>query len=788
MNKKTLGLSGALMLVIMMLMLASLACYSGDLGLFELTPFYTPTPLPVDENAQFDVLETVLAPNEEGEAFFYMTLKPEPLLDNKTNTKALCEGNSAADILYAGRIYEEGGDLYLNEGEYEGRVMIPDIEADNGVIHVLNGVLLPEGVDQLPRGTPAADGAAVDAAAGAGDGQDMLSLLQQDDRFDFAILTAALEKAGLAATLQGDGPFTLFAPPDEAFENMLSLQGLTVDEFLASDPDALAEILLYHVAEGQLLQEDLAQMETVSTLHGTKVTIAVANIYYLADCVGSVGWVVEERLAGPLDFPRGQLALTLTQDDSDVVTLLDDQFEPQPAVAFGPQCAPGTIVPILRIHAFDKDGDGIREIYYRAECPLYDTMGNFAGYQKGWLTNNDLAGPAEIKVQQRALPILPPDAGPDFQLTTEPMPRTDPNVEFVDCPMDAVLRATDAQLIDDSEIYYKFTCMYEGDDGTPQEAEGWLDQRYFVGPLLYDPGIDVLLLASPVPFFADELPEEIAEQARTAAEQGTTEVEDDAGDAAADDVAADTGDDVAAAGGAEDAKRFVIDFAQPLYLTTDPALAIPAGDDANVLGQCTPDTVASIQEYEGVDTIYYYITCTGCQLDQAELTVEVAFEGLRGTTTVRSICLEEQVLEGWIMQDNLKGPLAFVPGDVTRYIEDSDAWIEDDDGDRRYVRIPKTEVGASGFGKRSEYAGRCLPMEPIVVEGVRLSQAETSTDYEIFYEVSCNGEPAYIEYYEDADGTREPQTFYREGELEKIEGLALPRDLEPVESDAPAGQ
>ena len=70
---------------------------------------------------------------------------------------------------------------------------------------------------------------------------------------DFSTLVAAVEAAGLAETLQGPGPFTVFAPTDEAFA---ALPAGTV-EALLEDPEALANILTYHVVPGQMDAEFL---------------------------------------------------------------------------------------------------------------------------------------------------------------------------------------------------------------------------------------------------------------------------------------------------------------------------------------------------------------------------------------------------------------------------------------------------------------------------------------------------------------------------------------------------
>ncbi|SFS18951.1 fasciclin domain-containing protein [Yoonia litorea] len=85
----------------------------------------------------------------------------------------------------------------------------------------------------------------------------------------FTTLLAAAEAAGLVDTLKGDGPFTVFAPTDEAFA---ALPEGTVEGLLA-DPEALAAILTYHVIPGEVMSGDLSNGMTATTVNGADVTI-----------------------------------------------------------------------------------------------------------------------------------------------------------------------------------------------------------------------------------------------------------------------------------------------------------------------------------------------------------------------------------------------------------------------------------------------------------------------------------------------------------------------------------
>lgn len=94
----------------------------------------------------------------------------------------------------------------------------------------------------------------------------------------FSTLVAAIEAAGLVDTLEGEGPFTVFAPTDEAFRTALDALGITADELLA-DTETLTAILTYHV----LSQEADSQLvttldgESVATVNGDEVQISVAD-------------------------------------------------------------------------------------------------------------------------------------------------------------------------------------------------------------------------------------------------------------------------------------------------------------------------------------------------------------------------------------------------------------------------------------------------------------------------------------------------------------------------------
>ena len=135
----------------------------------------------------------------------------------------------------------------------EATVVSTDIVASNGVIHVIDQVILPPSMSDS-----AEMGDIVETAQSTG---------------GFTTLLAAVEAAGLVETLKGEGPFTVFAPTDEAFE---ALDEDTLNSLLA-DPEALSQVLLYHVVPGQVTADQVVELESAETVEGGSVAIRVED-------------------------------------------------------------------------------------------------------------------------------------------------------------------------------------------------------------------------------------------------------------------------------------------------------------------------------------------------------------------------------------------------------------------------------------------------------------------------------------------------------------------------------
>jgi uncharacterized surface protein with fasciclin (FAS1) repeats len=124
------------------------------------------------------------------------------------------------------------------------------VTVDNGVIHVIDSVIIPMEKSSTPD--------IVDTAVKAG---------------KFNTLVAAVKAAGLVETLKGEGPFTVFAPTDEAFAK---LPKGTVESLLKPEnKEKLIAILTYHVVPGKVMAKDVVSLTEAKTVQGSAVKIAV---------------------------------------------------------------------------------------------------------------------------------------------------------------------------------------------------------------------------------------------------------------------------------------------------------------------------------------------------------------------------------------------------------------------------------------------------------------------------------------------------------------------------------
>ncbi len=179
----------------------------------------------------------------------------------------------AADITPGDVKTVEGATIKLavadgNIAVNDATVTSADVAASNGVIHVIDKVLVPPSVDVaalLAGPTTTANPAATTAPA-AGTVVDVATA-----NGSFTTLVAAIKAAGLAETLSGAGPFTVFAPSDDAFKKLPA--GLVEALVKPENKDVLTKILTYHVVPGKVLAADITAGD-VATVQGGTIKLA----------------------------------------------------------------------------------------------------------------------------------------------------------------------------------------------------------------------------------------------------------------------------------------------------------------------------------------------------------------------------------------------------------------------------------------------------------------------------------------------------------------------------------
>jgi transforming growth factor-beta-induced protein len=152
-----------------------------------------------------------------------------------------------------------------------------DIACSNGVIHVIDTVLIPNGI---------------------------MNIVQTAQYYGFSTLVTAIQTVDLVSTMEGAGPFTVFAPTNAAFS---ALPAGTLDSLLA-DQTALANVVTYHVVSGKLMAANVVTQTTLTTLQGSTLAITTtdgakvndANIIQTdIECTNGVIHVIDAVLTPP---------------------------------------------------------------------------------------------------------------------------------------------------------------------------------------------------------------------------------------------------------------------------------------------------------------------------------------------------------------------------------------------------------------------------------------------------------------------------------------------------------
>jgi uncharacterized surface protein with fasciclin (FAS1) repeats len=206
-------------------------------------------------NAAFDALAVELTGSSSAKAADLLTAANKPLLRTVLQYHVLTSTVRAAQIPFGKPITTaQGGVFKIDTGSppviTDGRnrktnITSTDITATNGVVHLVDKVLLPadKNIVQTAQALP-----------------------------DFSILVEAVVAADLATTLSGSGPFTVFAPTNAAFAALLTELNVTKDQLLANKP-LLTAVLTYHVVPARVFKADVPVGAPITTVQGETFTV-----------------------------------------------------------------------------------------------------------------------------------------------------------------------------------------------------------------------------------------------------------------------------------------------------------------------------------------------------------------------------------------------------------------------------------------------------------------------------------------------------------------------------------
>ena len=242
-------------------------------------------------------------------------------------------------------------------------VTVADITTDNGVVHVIDAVILP--------------------GTGGGDDPTVADIIAGSP--DHFVLASVLDSTGLDETLSGEGPFTVFAPTDAAFDALDPFFLLDV----LMDNELLASILTYHVAGGTVMSGDLSDGQTITTVNGADVTISIdadgtvmvngVATVIVADLEGTNGvvHVIDAVLTPPAPTPSTVVDIIVNSPDHIILEtaviaagLADDLSGEGPFTVFAPTDAAIAALPAGALDALLADPTGAL-----AEVLLYHVVG-----------------------------------------------------------------------------------------------------------------------------------------------------------------------------------------------------------------------------------------------------------------------------------------------------------------------------------------------------------------------------------------------------------------------------
>ena len=214
-------------------------------------------------NAAFDALAVELTGTATAKGPDLLTAANKPLLRTVLQYHVLTTTVKAAGIPFGKAITSAEGSIFkidmgtppkITDGRNRlANITSTDVAASNGVVHLIDKVILPANKDIVET---------AQAAAAANPAQ-------------FTLLVEAVIAADLVTTLKGTGPFTVFAPTDAAFAAVLMERGLTKAQLFGNKP-LLTKILTYHVVEGRVLKADVPVGPSIPTVETGTFKVSAA--------------------------------------------------------------------------------------------------------------------------------------------------------------------------------------------------------------------------------------------------------------------------------------------------------------------------------------------------------------------------------------------------------------------------------------------------------------------------------------------------------------------------------
>ena len=262
-----------------------------------------------DEEAEKDLLRDIL--------LYHVLTSKVMAADLAEGNVSTALSNNSIEVIASGNAFVLG-----DASDANTNITAADITASNGVVHLIDKVLLPQ--------------SAIDFVSGL-NSQNIPELAMATA--DLSLLVDALVQADadLVATLSGDGPFTVFAPTNTAFASLLDDLGddynSLADFDTAAEKELLAKILTYHVVGASALSTDLSDGQEIGTVQGENVTINLHGGVFIDDATEvSAEVILADQMAN-----NGVVhvidKVLLPQSAIDFVSALNSQNIPELAIA-----------------------------------------------------------------------------------------------------------------------------------------------------------------------------------------------------------------------------------------------------------------------------------------------------------------------------------------------------------------------------------------------------------------------------------------------------------------------